>query len=39
MAVYFRAGLGRAILLSSDQDLNTAATAEGLAVDDPATHY
>jgi hypothetical protein len=38
MAVYSTAGLGRAILLSSDQDLNTAATAEGLAVDDPVTH-
>jgi predicted nucleic acid-binding protein len=31
-------GAGGAILVSADQDLNAAATAEGLAVDDPNTH-
>ena len=32
------AGLGPVTLVSADQDLNTAATAAGLAVDDPNTH-
>ena len=31
-------GLGPVILVSADQDLNTAATAEGMAVDDPTMH-
>jgi predicted nucleic acid-binding protein len=32
------AGLGPVTLVSADQDLNTAGTAEGLMVDDPNTH-
>jgi hypothetical protein len=32
------AGFGPVTLLSADQDLNTAALAEGLAVEDPTTH-
>jgi uncharacterized protein len=32
------AGLGPVALVSADRDLNAAATAEGLAVDDPNTH-
>ena len=32
------AGLGPVTLVSADRDLNTAALAEGLAVDDPTTH-
>lgn len=32
------AGLGPVTLVSSDRDLNIAATAEGLTVDDPMTH-
>jgi len=36
--LYQTAGLGPSILLSADQDLNTAATSEGLFVDDPNTH-
>ncbi len=32
------AGLGPVTLVSADQDLNTAATAEGMAVDDPTMH-
>jgi uncharacterized protein len=32
------AGLGGVTLISADGDLNAAATAEGLAVDDPNTH-
>jgi uncharacterized protein len=32
------AGFGPVMLVSSDRDLNTAAIAEGLAVDDPTTH-
>jgi uncharacterized protein len=32
------AGLGGITLVSADQDLNTAAIAEGLAVEDPNTH-
>jgi uncharacterized protein len=32
------AGFGPVTLVSSDHDLNTAATAEGLTVDDPTTH-
>jgi uncharacterized protein len=32
------ANFGTVTLLSSDRDLNIAATAEGLAVDDPTTH-
>ena len=32
------AGMGGITLVSADQDLNTAATAEGLTVDDPNTH-
>jgi hypothetical protein len=32
------AGFGPVTLLSADRDLNTAASAEGLAVDDPTTH-
>jgi uncharacterized protein len=32
------AGLGAVTLVSADRDLNTAALAEGLAVDDPTTH-
>jgi predicted nucleic acid-binding protein len=32
------AGLGPVTLVSSDRDLNTAAAAEGLTVDDPMTH-
>jgi predicted nucleic acid-binding protein len=32
------AGLSRLTLISADQELNSAATAEGLAVDDPTTH-
>jgi predicted nucleic acid-binding protein len=34
--LYQTAGLGHAILLSSDQELNTAASAEGLLVEDPS---
>jgi len=36
--LYQTAELGPAVLLSSDQDLNAAARAEGLAVDDPTVH-
>ena len=32
------AGLGGIILISADRDLNAAATAEGLMVDDPNSH-
>ena len=32
------AGLGPVTLISADHDLNSAATAEGLLVDDPNTH-
>src|SRR5262249_30139192 len=32
------AGFGPVTLVSADQDLNTAATAEGLTVDDPRAH-
>jgi uncharacterized protein len=32
------AGLGTVTLISADRDLNNAATAEGLTVDDPNTH-
>ena len=32
------AGLGPVTLVSSDRDLNIAAAAEGLTVDDPMTH-
>jgi uncharacterized protein len=32
------AGLGPVTLISADQDLNTAATAEGMSVDDPNQH-
>jgi predicted nucleic acid-binding protein len=32
------AGLGPVTLISADQDLNSAATAEGLLVDDPNAH-
>jgi uncharacterized protein len=32
------AGLGPVTLVSADQDLNTAATAEGMAVDDPTMY-
>jgi uncharacterized protein len=32
------AGFGPVMLVSSDRDLNTAAVAEGLTVDDPMTH-
>jgi predicted nucleic acid-binding protein len=32
------AGFGPVTLVSADQDLNTAATAEGLTVDDPHAH-
>jgi predicted nucleic acid-binding protein len=32
------AGLGPVTLVSADRDLNTAATAEGMAVDDPTVH-
>ena len=31
-------GLGLVTLVSADRDLNTAATAEGLAVEDPTMH-
>jgi predicted nucleic acid-binding protein len=37
-ARYQAAGLGGITLISADRDLNTAATAEGLVVDDPNTH-
>jgi len=37
-ARYQAAGLGGITLISADQDLNTAATADGLTVDDPNTH-
>ena len=33
-----QAGLGPVTLVSADRDLNTAAVAEGLAVDDPTLH-
>ncbi len=33
-----KANFGPVTLLSSDRDLNNAAMAEGLAVDDPTTH-
>jgi predicted nucleic acid-binding protein len=36
--IYQTAGLGPVTLVSADQELNAAATAEGLAVDDPNTH-
>ena len=36
--LYQSAGLGPAVLLSSDQELNAAAVTEGLSVDDPAAH-
>ena len=32
------AGLGPVTLVSADRDLNTAATAEEMAVDDPTMH-
>jgi len=32
------AGFGTVTLISADRDLNTAATAEGMTVDDPNTH-
>jgi predicted nucleic acid-binding protein len=32
------AGLGPVTLVSADRDLNTAAVAEGIAVEDPTTH-
>jgi len=32
------AGLGRVTLISADGELNAAATAEGLSVDDPNAH-
>jgi uncharacterized protein len=32
------AGLEAVTLISADRDLNTAAVAEGLDVDDPSTH-
>jgi hypothetical protein len=31
-------GFGLVMLVSSDRELNTAAEAEGLSVDDPTTH-
>jgi predicted nucleic acid-binding protein len=36
--IFQTAGLGPVTLVSADQELNAAATAEGLAVDDPNTH-
>ena len=36
--IYQTKGSGPVILVSSDRDLNAAATAEGLAVEDPTTH-
>ena len=36
--LYRTAGLGPVALVSSDQELNTAAAAEGLAVEDPMAH-
>ena len=35
---WLSAGLGSITLVSADRDLNTAAIAEGLAVEDPNTH-
>jgi uncharacterized protein len=35
---YQTAGFSPVIVLSADLELNAAATAEGLAVDDPNTH-
>jgi uncharacterized protein len=36
--IYQSAGLGPVMLVSADQELNAASTAEGLTVDDPNTH-
>ena len=36
--LYRTAGLSPATLISADRELNAAATAEGLAVDDPSLH-
>ena len=36
--IYQSAGLGPVTLVSADQELNAAASAEGLAVDDPNSH-
>jgi predicted nucleic acid-binding protein len=36
--IYQTAGLGPVTLVSADQELNTAAAASGLVVDDPNTH-
>jgi hypothetical protein len=36
--IYRTAGLGPVTLVSSDRDLNAAAVAEGIAVEDPTTH-
>jgi len=36
--IYQTGGRGPVTLVSADQDLNAAATAEGLAVDDPSMH-
>jgi uncharacterized protein len=36
--IYQTAGLGPVTLVSADQELNAAATASGLAVDDPNAH-
>jgi hypothetical protein len=35
---YQASGLGGITLVSADRDLNTAATAEGMAVEDPNSH-
>jgi predicted nucleic acid-binding protein len=35
---FFAAGQGGITLISADQELNAAATAEGIGVDDPNTH-
>jgi uncharacterized protein len=35
---WLRLGLGGIVLVSSDKDLNAAATAEGIGVDDPTAH-
>src|SRR5262249_18016036 len=37
-AAWTPTGLGGVTLISADQDLNAAATAEGLLVDDPSLH-
>jgi len=36
--IYQTGGLGPVILVSADQELNAAAVAEGLLVDDPNSH-